>query len=145
MNDFFRCKCPVTSALDVIGDKWTLVIIKQMLFEEKSTFKDFVESQEHIATNILASRLKMLEKFEIVEKGTRPNNLKVKVYTLTNKGIGLIPTLIELMLWSKDYIQDFHPGLNIDTRLEGVREDKANSYKQIAATYEAFKKGLSVV
>ena len=68
MKNQFRCTCPITSALDILGDRWTLVIIKQMLLEGKKTFKDFLESEEDIATNILSSRLKMLEKFDLIYK-----------------------------------------------------------------------------
>ena len=53
----FRCECPITTALDILGDKWILVIIKQMLIEDKKTFKDFIESDEAIATNFLTSKL----------------------------------------------------------------------------------------
>ena len=64
MKKEFRSGCPISSALDIVGDKWTLVIIKQMLLEGKKTFKDFSESDEAIAFNILSSRLKMLEEFK---------------------------------------------------------------------------------
>ena len=60
MEHKFRCDCPFTSALDVLGDKWMLVIVKQMLIEGKETFKDFTESEEAIATNILSAKLKIL-------------------------------------------------------------------------------------
>ncbi len=60
MNNKFRCNCPITSALDILGDKWTLVIIKQMLLQNKKTFKDFTNSEEAIATNILTVRMKNL-------------------------------------------------------------------------------------
>ena len=74
INPTFRCACPITSALDLLGDKWMLVLIKQMLFEDKETFKDFMESPESIATNILSSKLKQLESVGIVTKTKRPNN-----------------------------------------------------------------------
>ena len=57
----FRCDCPFTSPIDILGDKWILVIVKQMLLEGKETFKDFTESDEAIATNILSTKLKLLE------------------------------------------------------------------------------------
>ena len=60
MEAKFRCVCPITSAIDILGDKWMLVIVKQMLTEDKKTFKDFTESDEAIATNILTSKLKCL-------------------------------------------------------------------------------------
>jgi DNA-binding HxlR family transcriptional regulator len=68
----FRCDCPFTSALDVLGDKWMLVIVKQMLIEDKETFKDFTESDEAIATNILSNKLKQLEELGIILKTKRP-------------------------------------------------------------------------
>ncbi|MEM9023665.1 MAG: winged helix-turn-helix transcriptional regulator, partial [Bacteroidota bacterium] len=64
----FRCDCPFTSALDVLGDKWMLVIVKQMLVDNKETFKEFTESAEAVATNILAAKLKLLEDLGLVLK-----------------------------------------------------------------------------
>ena len=142
MKDFFRCQCPITSGLDIFGDKWTLVIIKQMLFEEKSTFKDFTESQEAIATNILSSRLKMLENFGIIDKRNKPDNKKAKIYSLTEKGLSFTPILIELMLWSKDNIQEFHNNLNLHPELDSIEKNKEQSSQQIIKSYNEFKKSL---
>ncbi|WP_196892177.1 winged helix-turn-helix transcriptional regulator [Aureivirga marina] len=142
MEDFFRCKCPITSSLDIFGDKWTLVIVKQMLFEEKSTFKDFTESEEAIATNILSSRLKMLEKFGLIEKENHPNNKKTNIYTLTEKALSFTPILIELMIWSKENIQEFHPNLNIHPDLNRIKKNKENAASQIVKSYNQFKKSL---
>lgn len=142
MENQFRCQCPITSALDIVGDKWTLVVIKQMLFEEKSTFKDFTESQESIATNILSSRLKLLEKFGIINKENHPINKKTKIYTLTEKGLSFTPILIELMFWSKENIQEFHPNLNIHPELDTIKMNKEQSSKQIINTYNKYKKSL---
>lgn len=108
MDDRFRCDCPITSALDVVGDKWTLVIIKQMLLEGRRTFKDFIESDEAIATNILSARLKMLEEFKMVRKEKLPNNKKTNIYILTEKGLGLTPMIIELVLWSDGHLREFN-------------------------------------
>lgn len=142
MEPQFRCQCPITSALDIIGDKWTLVIIKQMLFEQKSTFKDFTESQESIATNILSSRLKLMEQFGIVNKGNPPDNKKTNIYTLTEKGLSFTPILIELMLWSKENIQEFHPGLNLHPDLDMIKNNKDKAYTTIISTYDNFKQSL---
>ncbi|WP_428742400.1 winged helix-turn-helix transcriptional regulator [Tenacibaculum sp.] len=142
MENHFRCKCPITSALDIVGDKWTLVIIKQMLFEEKSTFKDFTESQESIATNILSSRLKLLEKFGIINKENHPENKKTNIYTLTKKGLSFTPILIELMFWSKENIQEFHPNLNIYPELDKIKMNTEQSSKQIIETYNKYKQSL---
>jgi DNA-binding HxlR family transcriptional regulator len=109
MENKFRCNCPATSALDLIGDKWTLVIIKQMLLERKKTFTDFAESDEAIATNILSSRLKMLEEFKIISKEKLPHNKKTNIYLLTDKGLGLSRTIVEMILWSNENIKEFNP------------------------------------
>jgi DNA-binding HxlR family transcriptional regulator len=142
MKNTFRCKCPITSALDIIGDKWSLVVIKQMLFEGKSTFKDFVESPEAIATNILTARLKMLEEFGIVKKEKHPTNKKTKIYILTEKGLAFTPMLLELTLWSRDNIQEFNPGLNLDFNLEQVEKDKAKGAQYVIDHYNDFKNQL---
>ena len=76
MNNKFRCNCPITSALDILGDKWTLVIIKQMLLQDKKTFKDFTNSEKAIATNILTVRMKNLVEFKLVIK--KKNTFKKK-------------------------------------------------------------------
>ena len=100
LNKFFRCNCPVTSALDIVGDKWTLVVIKLMLLEQKKTFKEFSESDESIAPSILSKRLKKLEKIGFIVKQKLPDNQKTNHYFLTKKGLSLTPVIIELALWS---------------------------------------------
>ena len=100
ISEDFRCNCPVTSALDLLGDKWSLVIIKQMLLQECRTFKDFSESTEAIAPNILSARLKKLEKFKFIEKRKIPQNKKINIYLLMQKGLSLTPIIVELALWS---------------------------------------------
>ena len=106
LDKIFRCDCPVTSALDVVGDKWTLVIIKLMLLEYKKTFKDFYESDESIAPNILSARLKTLLKTGFITKVMHPDNKKTFIYNLTEKGLSLTPVIIELGLWSHNNIKE---------------------------------------
>ncbi len=124
MNHKFRCDCPFTSALDILGDKWMLVIIKQMLLEDKETFKDFIESEEAIATNILSAKLKLLEELGIIIKTKRPNNKKTNLYLLTDKGLALTPLLAELALWSDNHLRDVHPAIQDGEGLKLIREDK---------------------
>ena len=121
----FRCDCPFTSALDVLGDKWMLVIVKQMLIEDKETFKDFTESEEAIATNILSTKLKLLEELGIIIKTKRPNNKKTNLYLLTEKGLALTPILVELATWSDRYLRDIHPTIVNGEAMELLRDDKA--------------------
>jgi len=125
MGTDFRCNCPFTTALDVLGDKWMLVIVKQMLIEGKETFKDFTESEEAIATNILSSKLKLLEELGIIIKTKRPNNKKTNLYLLTDKGLALTPLLVELARWSDSYLRDVHPTIVNGEAMELLRHDKS--------------------
>jgi len=136
MNNKFRCNCPITSALDILGDKWTLVIIKQMLLERKKTFKDFSESDEAIASNILSSRLKMMEEYKIISKEKLPDNKKTNIYLLTEKGLGLTPTIVELTLWSDSNIREYHSSIMTDSRIEMVKNNKEESIKMIVESYK---------
>ena len=125
MNHKFRCDCPFTSALDVLGDKWMLVIVKQMLIEDKETFKDFTNSEEAIATNILSTKLKLLEESGIIMKKKRPDNKKTNLYLLTDKGLALTPILVELAIWSDNHLRDLHPTIQNGEGMELLRNDKA--------------------
>lgn len=125
MGQDFRCNCPFTSALDILGDKWMLVIVKQMLIEGKETFKDFTESDESIATNILSSKLKLLEEVGIIIKTKRPDNKKTNLYLLTNKGLALTPVLVELASWSDSHLRDIHPTIVNGEAMALLRNDKA--------------------
>jgi len=102
MEHVFRSDCPINFALEIFGDKWSLLIVRDIVFANKTTYSDFLESNEKIATNILSSRLKRLEETGIIEKrhdSTRKTKTKV-TYGLTQRGAELIPVLIEIMLWS---------------------------------------------
>jgi DNA-binding HxlR family transcriptional regulator len=136
MNNDFRCNCPITSALDIVGDKWTLVIIKQMLLEGKKTFKDFSESDEAIASNILSSRLKMLEEYKIISKEKLPNNKKTNIYLLTEKGLELTPTIVELTLWSDGNIREYNSSIISDSRIEMIKNNKEKSIKILVENYK---------
>ena len=136
MKNKFRCECPITSAIDIIGDKWSLIIIKQMLIEGKKTFKDFIESEEAIATNILSSRLKMLEEFKIIIKGKLPENKKTNIYTLTDKGIALTPIIVELSIWSDNNLREFHSDLYSGDEIEIIRGNKEKFIENIIENYK---------
>ena len=136
MTNKFRCNCPITSALDILGYKWTLVIIKQMLLERKKTFKDFSESDEAIASNILSSRLKMMEEYKIISKEKLPDNKKTNIYLLTEKGLGLTPTIVELTLWSDGNIREYNSSIISDSRIAMVKKNKEATIKMIVESYK---------
>jgi DNA-binding HxlR family transcriptional regulator len=136
MSQEFRCNCPFTSALDVVGDKWILVIVKQMLVEGAETFKDFVESDEAIATNILSAKLKLLEEVGIVIKTKRPNNKKTNLYLLTERGLALAPLLVELASWSDSHLRDLHPGIVNGDSMKLLRNDKTSFMNVLVNSYQ---------
>ena len=103
-----RSKCPLSCALDILGDKWSLLIVRDMLHFKKKTFKDFFASNENIATNILSSRLKKLENFGIISKNKLKNNKKTNIYKLTRAGLDLIPAILELSKWGYKNIGDLN-------------------------------------
>jgi len=143
MRQDFRCNCPFTSALDVLGDKWILVIVKQMLIEGKETFKDFTESDEAIATNILSAKLKFLEEVGIIIKTQRPDNKKINHYLLTDKGLALTPILVELASWSDKNLRDIHPGIMNGEAMQFLRNDKTAFANEIEKRYREKLAGTS--
>ena len=108
----FRSSCLIASCLDLIGDKWSLLIIRDMLMHQKKTFKELVASDEGIATNLLSSRLKTLESLEVITKTKLATNKKENIYLLTEKGIDLAPLIMELILWSDQYVRIHNPNMN---------------------------------
>lgn len=98
-----RSHCPVSFALDLFGDKWTLLIIRDLMFKGKRTYGEFLQSEEKIATNILADRLQTLDHAGLIAKQQDPKNKSKFIYTLTGKGIDLLPVLVEIIRWSSLY------------------------------------------
>ena len=95
-----RSKCPISAALEMFGDKWTLLIVRDMILFGKSTFGEFQNSPEGIATNILTDRLQRLEVAGMVEGSDDPENKRRTIYKLTTKGADLWPVLAQIIIWS---------------------------------------------
>lgn len=98
-----RSDCPVSCSLDVWGDKWSLLIIRDLMFAKECTYGDFLKAEEKIATNILASRLQALEENELIEKLEHPESKAKVLYRLTQKGIDLLPVMLEINVWADKY------------------------------------------
>lgn len=94
-----RSGCPVSISLEQFGDRWSLLIVRDLMVRGFRTFKEFQQSGEGIATNILADRLKKLETAGILTAETQENDARRVVYRLTGKGIDLAPVLLELLIW----------------------------------------------
>jgi len=95
-----RSACPISFALDIFGDKWSLLIVRDLVFTHKKTYGEFLKSDEGMATNILASRLRTLENVRIITRTPNPDDKRKEFYTLTEKGVDLIPVLMEIIQWS---------------------------------------------
>jgi DNA-binding HxlR family transcriptional regulator len=99
----FRSICAIATAVDIVGDKWSLLIIRNMLFHKKHTYGELLDIPEKIATRVLADRLKSLAADGLIEKRNHPTNKKVFLYTLTDKGISTINIIVDLMKFSIEF------------------------------------------
>ena len=117
-----RSFCPVAFALDKFGDKWSLLIIRDLMFRGKESYGEFLESTEEIATNILADRLKRLESEGILTKSRDPNNGRRVIYHLTDKGLDLAPVLLSMIQWSAKHDPDTETPKEILQQLENNPE-----------------------
>jgi len=102
-KDAKRSLCAISTALDVVGDRWSLLILRDLMFTEKRSYSEFLLSDEGIATNILAARLLRMEENGIIRKSAHPSDGRKSIYLLTEKGIGLLPVLIELNFWMAEH------------------------------------------
>lgn len=138
MSIKFRSGCPISSTLDVVGDKWSLLIIRDMLIKHKKTFKEISNSDERIAPSILSARLKLLESIHLIVKTKTAENKKENIYLLTDKGVELTPIIIEFTLWGDKWMREFN---QIDT-IDSLNTDKSiiikttqDSYKKMVVEY----------
>jgi DNA-binding HxlR family transcriptional regulator len=122
--------CPVAYGLDTFGDRWSLLIIREIMLRGKRTYSEFLQAEEGIATNILIDRLKHLEAEGIVEKSRDPDNRRSFIYSLTQKGRDLAPIILEIVIWSGVY--DDRPNAMRDV-LEKLQSDRAGFEAQLRA------------
>lgn len=128
-----RSDCPVSNSLDIWGDKWSLLIIRDLIFAKQCTYGDFLKAPEGIATNILASRLQALEENKVIEKLDHPQSKAKVLYQLTKKGIDLIPLMVEINLWAEKY---FPIPPERKAMLKEIKKDKAGFIKSMTRELE---------
>jgi DNA-binding HxlR family transcriptional regulator len=128
-----RSDCPISCSLDVIGDKWTLLIIRDVMLRGKLSYSEFLNSEERIATNILVNRLAVLEAEGIMVREVSPENRSKYIYSLTQKGADLMPIIIELMDWGAKYNKNC-PRKELGQK---IKKDKAGVVRELS---EALKR-----
>ena len=104
MHDVHRSGCPINLALEVFGDKWSLLVLRDMIFGGKRHFRDMMRSEENIASNILADRLKMLVAEGMLTRADDPSHKQKAIYSLTEKAIGLVPIMAHLGAWGRRWL-----------------------------------------
>ncbi len=125
-----RSDCPINFGLELFGDRWTLLIIRDIMFKGKQYYGDFISSEEKIATNLLADRLQMLCDEGIICKRKDIHHKQKIVYKLTQKGIDLMPMLVELIMWSAKY--DKHSAVEKEF-VKNYKKDRNTLIKQISS------------
>ena len=133
-----RSDCPINFALETFGDTWSLLIIRDIVYFGKKTYSEFLESEEGMATNILASRLTHLEQQGILVKKPAEQDKRKEEYVLTEKGLDLIPVMVEMANWSAGY--DPHTG----APAAWIALMKAEREKMIRLIRETVQSGGSV-
>ncbi len=139
-----RSPCPINFALEIFGDKWTLLIIRDLVFFHKTGYGEFLDSPEGISTNILADRLKQLVDNGLIEKFTDQSDKKKYLYLLTEKGEALIPVLVELIRWGAEYDlqtrEVIPPEINarLKADVQGFIEETRQSVRQQRDEYSEF-------
>lgn len=103
MRHDHRSTCPISTALEIVGDHWTLLVIRDLMFAGKRRFREFLQSEEAISSNILADRLNSLVANGVLTKRGDPTHAQKAIYSLTEKGVDLLPVLIAMSGWTQKY------------------------------------------
>lgn len=133
-----RSGCPLNASVEMLGDRWSLLIIRDMMVRGSRTFKEFLESYEKIATNVLADRLNRLEGYGIIHSHTDRSDGRRRIYLLTQKGIDLAPVLTEMVLWAAAHEETGNQAL-----VDLMRKDKKQFLAEIRARWKAQTESLT--
>lgn len=136
MSDLKRSGCPISLSLELVGDRWTLLIIRDMVFAGKTHFRQFLQSDEGISSRTLADRLQSLQAAGIVTRHDDPGHKLKAVYRLTRAGIDLVPVLVDLGAWGNRYCApDRELGLMAQRLSDGGAETIEQLKKRLAAEH----------
>ncbi|MDN3693881.1 helix-turn-helix domain-containing protein [Chryseobacterium tructae] len=125
-----RSECPISCSLEIWGDKWSLLIIRDLMLKKECTYGEFQKADEKIASNILATRLQNLLENGIIDKKNHPDNKLKILYHLTKKGIDLVPIIVEINLWGDQYLTIPNDRKKL---LDDIKKDKEDFIKRAKA------------
>jgi DNA-binding HxlR family transcriptional regulator len=128
-----RSGCPLNASVEMLGDRWSLLIVRDMMLRGSRTYKEFLESYEGIATNILADRLRKLVDYGIITTEPDPSDGRKLIYLLTPKGIDLAPVLTEMVLWAAAHEKTENQAL--------VRQMRGDKQKFLAGVWQRWADG----
>ena len=140
----FRSLCPVATGFDILGDKWTLLILRDMIWGHKSLFSEFKESPEHMPSKMLSNRLKKLEDLGFISKKVGLTNKKSSYYLMEEKGIDAFPIMIEMAIFTSKHFLDYL-GSTYTKESRGVMiKNKKEYIAEMVKQYKRFKKGIVI-
>jgi DNA-binding HxlR family transcriptional regulator len=125
-----RSRCPIAYSLDVLGDRWTLLILRDLAFKNRRYFQDFLGASERISSNILADRLRRLERWKLIERHADPADGRRIRYFLTDDGLDLIPILIEITIWGSKRHPDPSVPVERAEQMSSDRDAVVRSYQE---------------
>ncbi len=141
-NEVFRSLCTVATGLDVLGDKWTLLVLRDMLFGHKSTFNEFKTSPELMPSKMLSNRLKKLEALGFLSRTKGKTNKKNIHYLLEEKGIETFPIMVEMAIFTTDFYYDHLGDTYTGVVKTRMKNDKEIYIKEMMDGYRKFKEAL---
>lgn len=138
----FRSLCPVATGLDILGDKWTLLILRDMIWGHKCLFSEFKESPENMPSKMLSNRLKKLEELGFISKKVGLTNKKSVYYLMEDKGMDAFPIMIEMAIFTSKHFLDYL-GSTYTKEARGVMiKNKKEYIANLVKEYKKFKKSI---
>lgn len=122
-----RSDCPLSVSLEIVGDRWSLLVMRDILFKGRRTFQEFLDGGEEMATNILADRLKQLQTHGVIASTADPSDGRRNLYVPTAKGLGLAPVIVEMIIWAADHEETAAP----PELVEAMKRDRAAYLRRV--------------
>ena len=138
----FRSLCPVATGLDILGDKWTLLILRDMIWGHKSLFSEFKESPEHMPSKMLSNRLKKLEALGFISQKAGVTNKKSVYYLMEEKGIDTFPIMIEMAIFTSKHFFDYLGHTYTKEARSVMIKNRKEYISDLVKQYKNFKKKL---